>query len=260
MSRRSVLNVTSEKKKNRMFPLTVDVHGGASPTGAISLSPSRSAWVSCFQASSLSKSSDTSTVEGDRTEDTVFHVGYREDIEFRLTGLSTWQWRRVVFRMKGDTIQKMYDEGMSGDAANGAQLAWRGTKEDESYARGYKRVLGRISGSTADSLAGLIFEGKVNVDWRSVFEAPLNRRAIDVVHEETKMMTSRNPAGECFTLKRYYSGGKNMYYSPDGSFVEDSKPGLGDLYVADFLRCVIASQGTDTFTMVPIGTLYWHER
>lgn len=280
--KRAVLNATSRKKQDNMMistNTTVGVpFGSSSYTAAPAIlsantynASSTSAldrtaytFVYCPTARDLSNSSGANSIvnEAQRTATDCYIVGYKENIEIQISDGCPWQWRRIVFRTKGNVSALLVgaNERIYADAAASSP-----TSND-----GMLRVVNALSGNRNSgsqyNLFEIIYEGQNASDWVDPMTAITDKKRITVISDTVKTLRAGNEAGTIQKYRRYYSINKTLVYNDDElgeatqtQYLTSPSAGMGDLYVIDLFR---ARQGNTTSLLyfTPQGKLYWHEK
>lgn len=198
-----------------------------------------------------------SNANWNRSDDTVFFRGLKENINIRNAGNSvaaqaaSWQWRRIVFSCKG-----LYQS--------------LGTSVDSLFtSNGYVRLLADQQGTTfGDVLTSSLFVGVYNKDWIDAMTARIDRSKISVLYDRTRQLIPQSSASRIWNVKMWHGVNKNINYQNEenGGAGETastrsvlSKPGIGDIYVIDMFQCSTADPA-DTLYFAPEATVYWHEK
>lgn len=187
-----------------------------------------------------------------RTKSKTFMVGLKEEVHFETQTGAPWEWRQIVFSIKGFHNLPWVDSYV---AYNGNTSGYmRGQREMDSGAQGI--------------LTELIFKGAEGVDFVGYMNAPLDRSRIHVMRDRTRQIRSGNEIG---TLRKYDDWlpmRKTLTYNDDeqGSeflsrrWASMAKGGMGDVYVVDMFRTIVTSDPNDLLSWRNNSTLYWHER
>jgi len=264
MTKRKMLNVSSEKKRDVMPSWSNYISGVPSTEG---LSGATFTGIQNFMvvwSPTARGSTFASGLRGSkfyeqlRTSVSTYAVGVKETIRIGTTGPVGWHWRRICFTMKGEDLY-------TGD---------RDTFDlsDSPVARevsdGMKRAV-LVSEDALDT-RNVIFKGQQNVDWTDVITAPIDTGRITPLYDKTRYIKSGNNAGQTRIVNLWHPMRKNIIYKEDQNgdstnesyYSVEGKPGMGDYYICDFFRSAfILGEPTDTnLYFEPTATYYWHER
>lgn len=268
ISRRSILNLTSKKKRDSLRPWageqTLSVVGAPGPrVFTASDGPVTLLWCPT-KRERLTNSSGGLPYNADaatRTASEVFYVGLREVLEIATSGSSCWRWRRICFTMKSDAFLQIPGDG-SGYFTRLANLT----------ANGYARSLNAFNlGDTQQAtmlqrIYAYIFQGTQGVDWSFDYLAKTDSQRITVKYDKTRIIKSGNDSGVMRNFKMWHGMYKNFIYDEDeaggieqsGDMHSLGKSGMGDYYVMDIIVCNDSNDEKLSFN--PDSTLYWHER
>lgn len=190
-----------------------------------------------------------------RTNTNCFMRGLKETVELKTNSGLAWQWRRICFTLKGDTLNLgINDLGTSPVA--------RETSD------GTVRLLHGDS-TTVSRAVDLVFKGENGVDWSNHFIAPLDTKKIKVYYDRTRNLMGGNARGHVHTFKQWYPMNKNLYYEDDeigdemqdALFSVENRQGMGDYYIYDlFYAPTTGGTETDTLSVQMNARLYWHEK
>lgn len=260
-----ILNLTSRKKRDTM--MAVAATGAVSTTGPLTVAAGTGVnsnfgchfipWI----ATARDLTNATYSVAA-RSASTCFMVGLREEIRFWTNTSRPWQWRRIAFTFKGNTLYQ---------TSSGVQVPpWL---ENSS---GWARLMLNLSSGTAsaDQLAvganyiNHIFQGTFGTDYQDLFTAKTDTRIITPKYDNIRTIKSTNNSGTLGETKLFHSMRHNINYEDDevgddmtSAFVStEGKPGMGDFYVLDMIKPHNDGTASDTFSFHPTSTLYWHER
>nr|QEV81543.1 hypothetical protein [unidentified] len=211
-------------------------------------------WCATARPAEDSESTPGSAIDqGIRNRTTVFMRGLRERIELRTNSGISWQWRRIVFTMKGSAIHQ--------DTFNpGTSLVARETSE------GMVRMFSQ-SQTVTDRVVDIVFRGTNQQDWSNHFIAPVDRTKVTVISDTSRVIQSGNNSGVFRMYKPYYRFNKNLVYQDEevgdhttaGMFSVTSKSGMGDCYVYD-LFYPNGGTSSDTISVDIEASLFWSEK
>lgn len=267
MTKRSILNLTSRKKKDTMLQWaqtngvdgagTAKINYQAGNGGPITVF----AWCPTARDLSTDTSGDLAVVADDaaRTATRVYQVGLKERIRLQASYLTSYTWRRVCFTSKGllDAITKLTP--ISLETSNG----WvRYTKDISSGGTGQAAAL--------DLLRSVIFKGNIGQDWNNYITAPLDNSRVTIMYDKVTTIRSRGDNEVNFTTTRWHPMNKTFVYDDDelgGSKTAAprhalGRAGMGDYIVLDFFEPgPNAHQQESAYAAIDIeSTMYWHER
>lgn len=198
-----------------------------------------------------------------RTSTAAYIVGVKENITVTTSTGLPWQWRRVVFSFKGPALaQRPTTENPTitnpfyiDDGANGLTRTMINQNQNSDGARVSRQL-------------GILFQGSQGIDWTNVMTAPTDTARISVMSDRIRNISSGNSQGVLREYKLWHSVRKNVVYDDEESGnVELSsytstagKPGVGDVYIADFFTPGIGGAAADLLYVEPTAVLYWHEK
>lgn len=263
MSRKTLLNVTSIKKKDTMLSYTnvtaAAPFGGATfGIAAATLTGATSAYefLYCPTARDMFVN-NTSTIgptamNSLRTASTCFIRGISEKIHIQSSTSQPWVWRRIVFAYKGPAFAIT--------APAGALI------QQELVPQGQVRTVTNYNQSNL--IREQLFRGKQGIDWTDIFMAPIDTANYNPLYDKTMTITSGNDSGFNKVYSRWHPINKNLTYNDDedglgedtAKFSTAGRPGIGDIYVYDILRAEAAATTSDVLLFEPNAVLYWHER
>jgi len=267
MTRKSVLNLTSIKKRDTMLIATNT--SIATPSGGTTYNANPAVmngaltyvfpWICTWRDNSITSTSGQVGSKFDpatRSATTCYMRGLREKNIFVTNDGSAWLWRRICFTWKGSELYQQ--------TTNGYSFAF------ESSA-GFQRIVNDVNnGSTAirGALLGLIFRGRQNLDWNNYFTAPIDTTNITLKMDRTIQLNSGNQQGRTRVLTDWLAMNKNLVYADDEAAGDEDaanastrgKAGMGDYYVIDMFTCGAPQGAGTTMTWSPEATLYWHEK
>ena len=181
-----------------------------------------------------------------------------ETVEINTNDGTPWQWRRIVFRMKGRTF---FQVGQ--DEATPRELYFRNGTD------GYARlVTDWAPTSAASTVNAFVFKGVRGDDWSSVNEAHVDTTRVSLMYDKTVHIRAGNESGVSRLFKRWHPVNHNLVYNDDEAgasedsshFSVESMAGCGDVYVMDIFTCSEFAETSARLNFKPQATLYWHER
>nr|QJB18643.1 MAG: capsid protein [Genomoviridae sp.] len=264
MSTRTVLNKTSQKKRDVMLSFTNTLasnpfneeyfQGPAQirfPVGFTQVPEFTYLWNATARPGENSSGQRGSKIDTSlRTSVTTFARGLKERVTLSTNDGTAWQWRRICFTSK-DAF---------GD-------------EDPDTADYFRRTSnGMVRLMRAEPSAQYwmdhLFDGERNIDWLSAMTAPVNSAEFTVKYDKLRTIRSGNEQGFTRTYQMWHPMNKNLVYSHEqtGETMTDSavsvtgKAGMGNYYVADFFIKNGPASDTAQLNVTPESTFYWHEK
>lgn len=263
MSKRSLLNVTSKKKRDTMT--TYSGVGVATPLQgpilmyADGINPTYGCFVMPWIATARDLESPVSGDEHLRTSSTCYMRGVREQIRIYTSSDVPWEWRRICFTFKGAAIT----------GPTGSQFWFENSA-------GWQRLVRPLTSTasptqdtdTADRLINHIFEGSYGTDFHDLFTAKAESQMVTIKYDKVTIIRSGNARGTLNFKKLWHPMNANLKYDDQerGSSVAseycstEGKPGMGDYYIVDMFKPHPSGGNSDRLTFGSQATLYWHER
>jgi len=254
MSRRRVLNIASNKKKdNRLLWNNVANNTLAMAQGPIVLTAGTNYIIPYVVTAMDVDKANAYPSTSYRESDHVYMRGYKETLRFNFTNGAAWQWRRIAFCMKGERI---YQYSTTNVALN-----------LETSPNGWVRSATQANGTPlGNELLNILFDGTLGVDWDDLFSAKVDTARVDLKYDQLRSLRGGNGEPRWHTAKIWHPMNKNFIYTDDENgnnqtrsvWHTDAKPGMGDYYIVDFIQCASSTTGSGSLNME--GCLYWHER
>lgn len=264
VTRRSILNASSVKKHDTLPTAWQKVGTGVVSLGSYTFTataiPSNGVFASlwCCSARSLNAYPYVNA----RNSSTVFVRGLREDVLFTTADSDPWMYRRVVFSMRGSSIEAASTASFFSNLGNQTGQA------------GYTRLITDLGdGSTQASktwtvLDEMLFKGNYGVDYQNVFHASTRNDTVTVHYDRTIPLRSQNDTGTVIKKKFWHGFNKNLtYLDQDSGGTETTTPysvhgriGLGDVYVLDLFIPYSSATTGSALVFQPQSTWYWHEK
>lgn len=275
MTTKRILNITSKKKQDNMLSFSnTQSNGNANQVLAGSLyvagvtantTANYGMSVYCPTARSLVTASTTNLAVdvADRTATSCYMVGYKENLRIQTSTAQPWLWRRIVFNTKGPT----FSSTSSGDTSPSVKYS---PYSDTSI--GMARLWFNLSvnnmGATQSLYNTVIFKGAVNQDWTDPITAKVDTSRITVMSDRTMTIKTGNEHGHFSERKLWYPMNKNIVYDDDEAgasevpsyYSTDAKPGMGDVYIVDYVAPSVGATASDIINFNCTATLYWHEK
>lgn len=261
MTRKSILNLTSQKKKDTMMSWTNLSNVGEveqeSPQDATLLGGVGQFYTICWSPTmrpgeNFAGVLGTKSAESIRTNNTIFARGVKETIKLSTATSVGWQWRRVCFTSKDD---QMFQGDSNLDTSPVARIT----------SNGMVRLANQYP---TETLLEKMFRGVRGEDWQDVTTAPIDTRIITVKYDRVRTIRSGNDSGVTNTYQMWHPMNKNLVYQDEeqggGQFTSPisvrSKAGMGDYYIVDFFLPFGGSTTGDDLSFWPQSTFYWHEK
>lgn len=273
-STKSLLNLTSRKKKNTMLQwANTSTTSGSSVTigpGPYLINGSNGNQISLFcpSAMDLLQSAGTgNTIANmpERTATTIFMRGYSEKMRIQTSSGIPWFWRRICFRAK-NSVFTQFASNDTPTQLNSGNTSYVDTSNG--MERLYFNLTINASNNTLFNIQEVLFRGSVNRDWVDPQTASIDTTRIDLVSDRRRTIRSGNASGtvkDCFT---WFPCNKNIVYDDDESgdveqtsylSVKDKK-GAGDMFIFDLFTPGTGAGATDFLQLTSTSTTYWHEK
>lgn len=254
--RKRVLNITSVKKRDTMLSGAHATDGTWSPANIIIEGGTGDVRTTFWAASARVNPFSQYASKVNRGRQTVFMRGLREDTQIEVSTAEPWEWRRIVFSLKG----------LGHHTATADFIAFN---TDQGYMRGNRRLTGYQAGDDYyTEVKTILFRGRQGYDWISEMNAPINTLKATVHSDTTKIVKSGNESGHLHKYKSWIPFNKNFVYD-DGEegmdmssspWAADGKAGMGDIFVIDFYKTLGTTTEDDVLKIQQVATLYWGER
>nr|UBJ26148.1 capsid protein [Red panda feces-associated gemycircularvirus] len=267
MSRKRILNITTEKKMDTMM-MSSNVTA-ARPTPAPTTYSNSEAiltggnsdeytfvWCATARTNLVNAGGSVGTkfTKSTRTASEVYMRGLKEAIEIQSSSSLPWQWRRICFTYKGFALEVPGSTGYSDNLI---------------FSEGYRRVVNEIPvGSPRNTLYDTLFQGEKDVDWVDPLVAKTDPDIITIRYDKTMTLSSGNEQGMIRKYMRWHPMNSKLIYDDDerGGSVNPSAysaritSSMGDYYVVDIFRPRVGSTTSQQLLFRPLATLYWHEK
>nr|QCQ85245.1 capsid protein [Finch associated genomovirus 5] len=274
MSRRSVLNITSRKKRDTMIPSASNPDGTWS-TGPLTLSAVTNPtfgvhivpWL-CTARNLIQPSAGTYgdvAQDAQRTASNCFMRGLAETIRITTNSNLPWEWRRICFTFRGNTF--LVPDGTTEfyrlyhSVPDGISRALPNITPSSSVSGGFPGTLGL-------QMVRHLFAGTYGRDFADILTAKTDTNLIKVRYDKTIAITSANDVGTQRVVKRWHPMNGTLHYDDTesgsdkttSSLSVESNMGMGDYYVVDIFKPHPSATTSDILAFAPQSTLYWHER
>jgi len=219
MSRKTILNVTSRKKRNGMLSVTNSNPSTGAPQSSfgnsgLTVTANLGGWVlwnsTAMDLLNQDGSGDTVIQQAARTATTCYMRGLSEHIRIQTSSPLPWFWRRIVFTLKPGNRSpwNFYSAppaaGVTGPFFDGSQ--------------GMQRLLfnsnNQSISQTNDVIAQqeVLFKGVAGVDWSDPILAPVDTSRVTLKYDKTVILRSGNAAGMITERKMWHPMNKNIVY------------------------------------------------
>ncbi|UGV21550.1 MAG: capsid protein [Giant panda Gemycircularvirus] len=268
-SKKRILNMTSEKKRDKMLNYTNVTPASQTGSGNYASSPailtggSSTPFVAVWCATARDNTTSSTDRIGNkfdvstRTASSCFMVGLKEAIEIQVADGLPWQWRRMCFTYKGSN-------SLAGTLPAPSSTFYPALETSN----GYVRVLNGLTAAQQIPFFGLLFQGNYNSDWADPLTAKLDNERLSVKYDKVCTIASGNEDGVIRKYNRWHPMRHNLMYDDDesggktspSSYSVTSKIGMGDYWVIDIIKPRTGSTGSNQLLFNAESTLYWHEK
>lgn len=269
MSKRRILNITSEKKRDKMMSYTNvnrdNPSGGttyaANPAILVGGSVDPYVFVWCATGRDNTTNSvgrpGTKFDKATRTSSSCYMVGLKEAVQIQVLNGLPWQWRRICFTYKGRGNLNSYLPNPSAFFQPVSETS-----------NGYLRTINGLTSSESPTFFELLFQGSRNTDWSDPLSAKVDTERVSLKYDKTITISSGNEEGVIRKYPRWHGMNHNLQYDDDESggamtssyYSVESKVGMGDYWVIDIIIPRVGSDDEDLCTFGTESTLYWHEK
>lgn len=222
-------------------------------------------FVWCATARDLSPgnqgASSTVTQEASRTATSCYMRGLSEKIRIQTSSGLPWFHRRICFTYKGADPFRTAQTGDTG-----------GPQWMSETSRGIGRLWFNAQVNNTPNylnfLTGTLFKGTEGQDWNDALTAPVDNRRVTLKFDKTWTLQSGNNNGVVRERKLWHGMNRTLVYDDDeggafeaqSNYSVDSKAGMGDYYVIDFVIAGAGGTTSDLMRLDSTSTLYWHEK
>jgi len=255
ITNKRILNVSSEKKSDSRVFYTNLTAPGTPPVFSAPVLLGGTTYAFIHMPTAMDKSNAVSQDIGNfRDRSDVYMRGFSETLRMTTNGGDTWNWRRLVFTLKGPAIYSNIS------AASALYL--------ESASNGWTRTwVNHNSSAVGGAALGLLFKGNLNTDWVDPFTATVDTSKVGLLYDKYQVLKAGNGENNVHNRKMWHPFNKMFYYADDenGSTETESvvhvasKQGMGDVYIMDLFLCADANP-SQTMQLDGTARLYWHEK
>lgn len=274
MSKRSILNTTSRKKRNDMLTYsntssdgTIQTTSSKQPLNVRGNSTFFSVW--CPTAQNMNRDGGLNTINdiAARTSTTCYMRGLSEKIRIQTSTALPWFHRRICFT----TSDQTWVRGALGPPVNGT------TPVQENYldvqGEGMQRTYYNLSDQSPtatlfNSYQDTLFKGVRNTDWNDFMTAKVDTTRVNLKFDRTRTIISGNGVGTVKTMNFWHPMNKNLYYDDDqigerydsNYWSAETNRGMGNYIVVDIIQGGAGGAVGDLYRLSAEATLYWHEK
>lgn len=266
-TKRSILNLTSRKKRDVMLQTSNTSSTGAAKAPAVGATVVNGSTGGWFYWSPTARDLDTvagqpNTVsqEASRTSTTCFARGLSERLDIQTSSSVPWKWRRICFWTKSKEFLA---------SASGATFNYNGWLETSAgVSRAFINSFLNNNNSQQAVQSSILFAGTEGQDWTDIMVAKVDTRRVDLVSDKTTIINSGNDSGVFRKHYRWYGMNKNVVYDDDqigdeqstSAFSVTDKRGAGNFIILDIMRVHASGTGSDLLRFDAETTYYWHEK
>nr|QCX29436.1 capsid protein [Plant associated genomovirus 9] len=267
MSKKSVLNTTSRKKRNGMLTWSNTTNTGASTTVGQQNVFVNAAVGGLFLWCPTAMSLDAASVipnRASRTASTCYMRGLSEHLRIQTSSGVPWFHRRICFTIRGSDP---FDEYAPDDPApTQRQFPYIDTSN------GIERLFFNANINSMNNTVGrwvsILFKGVIQKDWNDYIVAPVDTTRVTLKFDKTWTLQSGNSNGVVRERKLWHPMNKNLIYDDDENgdvqtpfyHSTTAKGGMGDYYVMDFIQSGAGGTSSDIMQITANSSLYWHEK
>lgn len=197
-----------------------------------------------------------------RTSTVCYMKGISEHIRCQTSSGLPWFWRRICFTYKGPDLQT-FSSSDSPTAGNNRYLDTTSGMQRLNFNENLNAMPNTINNHDS-----IIFKGAKGLDWGDYIVAPVDTTRVSLKYDRTRTINSGNANGVAREWKMWHPFNHNLAYGDDESGDAEvtsytsvaSKVGMGDYYIMDIIQPGASATASDLLVMVPVTTLYWHEK
>lgn len=277
MGRKRILDITSVKKKDHMRVVGVSERPGAVEPFAVFANT----YNACLYAPTVRARNDRASPDMPaRTSKEVYWKGYKDELVIQSATSDPWEWRRIVFSVKGGPDATGVEVGAFsplefndiGGVPSLEPASTTGTIQNPAGLIGITRAARKMLALTPAAIQGFtggLFKGINQIDFNTgygqMLTSAVDKENIHIHSDVTRSIRSGNDSGVLKKFKIYHPLEKKMVYADQESgslltqtsFAASNSP-LGDVYIFDLFVQLQGAPGS--LTVSGQGTAYWHER
>jgi len=274
MSKRSILNTTSRKKRNDMLTYSNTAADGTIGTSTLKQPVNvrgNSTFFSIWTPTSMNMQRDgglnTINDVAARTSRTCYMRGLSEKLRIQTSSSVPWFHRRICFTSTDHSwVNAPYRTNADGSTNNLSSFI-------DVPGEGMQRQFFNYSdNSTYDTLFSyyqdILFKGQKTTDWNDFMTAKIDTNRVNLKYDRLRTINSGNSSGVARQMSFWHPMNKNLYYSEDevgetssAAFASaEGNRGMGNYVVIDIIQAGAAATATDLYRISAEATLYWHEK
>lgn len=266
MTRRSVLNLTSQKKADAMAPANAVTAAGVITTGGQNILSGASPTYILFSPTARIQSSpglvnnQSMNPSALRTSERTYAKGISETVRLTWDNGTSWVWRRIVFSCKTDP-SLVNVGGFFNGSSSVASISNSAVPQTA-------RIVIPQNSTDVSTTIGLVYQGRAQEDTYDAATAPIDRERVRVHYDRTRVLNCPSGTATSRIIKMYLPLNKGLYYNDDErgvgegttSWTASGSSPLGDVYIWDMFESATAPGTAATLTFNPECRYYWHER
>lgn len=197
-----------------------------------------------------------------RTATRTYAVGLKEVYRMIPNTNEVWWHRRIVFSYKSALGPAVLQSsiGVQASAAATTVRPFRDLSGETETGGPYQQL--------ASQAYDFIFKGTGGVDWGDPMRAPIDRSRINLHSDSFRRFSSGNDVSNPRLCRHYTKINRSVVYDDEENGVDvtpspfsvDSKPGIGNIFVADLFHCPAPSISDSQLEVSSSSTYYWHEK
>lgn len=205
---------------------------------------------------------DNYSYRASRTATRTYAVGLKEAYRLIPNTNEVWWHRRVVFSYKSalGPVVIQQDLGVQSSAAATTVRPFRDLSGEVATNGPYATL--------AQQAYDYMFKGTSGVDWGDPMRAPIDRSRINLHSDTFRKLSSGNEVSNPRITRHYTRINRSVVYDDEENGVDvnpspfsvDSKPGIGNIFVADFFHCPAPGDADSSLEVSSSSTYYWHEK
>lgn len=274
MSKRSLLNTTSRKKRNDMLTYSnTAADGSITPGENTSKQPlnvrANSTFVGVWAATAmnLKRGNGYNIISdvGARTSTTCFMRGLAEHWRIQTSSSLPWFHRRICFTTADKNWVRYFQSSPLQPENTYTDVEGEGMQRQlENFAEGDPNKVNPFQYYT-----DRLFKGERNIDWNDFITAKVDDKRVKVKYDRVRTITSGNERGTVRSFKFWHGMNKNLTYDDDVSGEEtfvtnywaaETNQGMGNYMIVDIIQPGAGGTASDLFRVSSEATMYWHEK
>lgn len=261
-SKRKIIDMTARKCKDTMISRPLEAPGvPQGVAGSAAIISGDVVWGSAFAPHARPSSWTEGESEYARQKTRTYARGYKENISITTNDTTNWLWRRIVFHAK----QRIWESFPIDTLEYNPDLPEAGQQ------RAIWNFQPAGGGEAAAALHYALFQGTRGVDWSNFFNAPTNKRFVNVLSDKVTKLEGTNGAPRVYNFRKWYPfngtliynekevGGNKPSLGEQNKWSAQSMYGFGDIMIVDYFAAA-AGLSTNELSFQCTGTYYWHEK